>query len=52
MLDKDNNVIKKFKSIKDAELELGIKGSSTMIVRCCKKQIRSAYGYNWKYDRI
>lgn len=49
MLDKCNNVIKKFKSIKEAELELKIKGSSTMIVRCCKKRIKSAYGYHWEY---
>ena len=52
MLSKDRVFIKRFSFIKQAEKELGIKGASTMIVRCCKKQIRSAYGYIWEYDGI
>lgn len=52
MMDKSGLVLKRFEYIKQAEMALGIKGASTMIVRCCKKQIKTAYGYTWKYDGI
>ena len=36
-------------SLLQAENSLGIKGASTMICRCCKNKIKTAYGYKWKY---
>ena len=42
-------LIKTFNSLKDAELDLGVKGASTPICRCCKGKNKSAYGYKWEY---
>lgn len=41
--------IKTYESLIQAETELGIKGASTMICRCCKNKIKNAYGYKWRY---
>lgn len=38
-----------FNSLLEAEITLGIKGASTMISRCCKGKIKSAYGFKWRY---
>ena len=45
--DKENNFIKRFESITDAEKE--IKGSRANIIACMKGKISTAYGYKWKY---
>lgn len=47
-LDKNNNFIRTFNSIKEASLV--VNGESTNIVKCLKGKIKSAYGYIWKYD--
>lgn len=52
MLDLHNVVLNKFLSIKEAENFIGIKGASTMIVRCCKNTNKTAYGYKWRYDHV
>lgn len=40
--------IRKWNSIKDIELELGIAHQS--IVACCKGRIKTSHGYIWKYE--
>lgn len=45
---KDNQLINKYTSIKEAALD--VNGSSSNIVKCLKGKIKSAYGYRWKYD--
>lgn len=45
--DKNNNFIKRFESITDAEKE--IKGSRANIIACLKNRIPTAYGFIWKY---
>ena len=52
MISIDGEILKRFQFIKQAENELGIKGASTLIVRCCKGYNKSAYGYKWRYDEI
>ena len=49
-LDNNHNIINEFNSIIDASnyINKGRKGV-TSIVRCCKGQRKSAYGYLWKY---
>ena len=44
-----NGVKREYVSLLEAETTLGIKGASTMISRCCKGKIKSAYGFNWEY---
>lgn len=46
---KDNQLINKYTSIKEAALD--VNGSSSNIVKCLKGKIKSAYGYRWKYDK-
>lgn len=41
--------IKEYNSIKEASLE--INGLSTNIVKCLKGITKSAYGYQWEYDK-
>lgn len=49
-LDINNNIIKEFNSITEASNYFG-KGRKGIIniIRCCKGQRKSAYGYLWKY---
>lgn len=45
---KNGHFVKTYNSIKDASEEFN--GYSTNIVKCLKGKIKSAYGYQWKYD--
>ena len=45
--DKNGNFIKKWTTIKDVEIELGIPNSN--IVKCCKGKRKTAGGFIWKY---
>lgn len=49
--DLQDNKIKEFLSIKEAELELGIKGANANISACCKGNRKSAYNFVWKYNK-
>lgn len=42
-----NNYIKTWDCIKDIQQELGFKSSN--ISACCRSEMKSAYGYKWKY---
>ena len=44
----NNEFIRKWNSIKDIEVELGIAHQS--IVACCKGRIKTSHNYIWKYD--
>ena len=46
--DLDGNFIKKFNTIKDANVEIGITCYGG-ITACCKNKQKSAYGYIWSY---
>lgn len=49
MIDKNKNVVlKKFDTMKEASDFLKIKGTSG-IGQCCRKEIKTAYGYIWRY---
>lgn len=49
MIDKNKNIIlKKFETMNEASIFLGIKGTSG-IGQCCRKEIKTAYGYKWRY---
>ena len=44
-----NNIkVKTYNSIKEASND--VNGLSTNIVKCLKRKIKSAYGYQWKYE--
>lgn len=45
----NGELVKIHPSLMSAEIELGIKGASTMICRCCKNKKKIAYGYKWRY---
>ena len=47
MFTKDNDLIRTFKSARDAEVELGI--SHTHISQCCHGQRQFAGGYRWTF---
>ena len=49
MNDINNNLIKRFPSISEAERETGILNNS--IVNCLKKRTKTAGGYKWNYAR-
>lgn len=44
----DNTFIKKWNSIKDIEMELGI--SHQCIIACCKGRSKTSHNYIWKYE--
>lgn len=44
----NNNKYKTYNSIKEASID--VNGLSTNIVKCLKGKIKSAYGYQWKYE--
>lgn len=46
---KDNEFIREFNSIRDAELFFGKKQGNTLIWHCCNGRKPSALGYIWKY---
>lgn len=46
---KDGKKVKKYKSVKEASED--VNGLSTNIVKCLKGKIKSAYGYQWQYDK-
>ena len=46
-----NGVSVTYPSLLEAEKKLEIKGASTMIARCCKGKIKSAYGFKWVYKK-
>lgn len=48
--DKTMVLLRTWDSIKSIQEELGFDG--TCISRCCNKQIKSSYGYIWKYNDI
>ena len=43
--------LKQFNSLKDCEEYIGIKNSSKNIGNCCRKRLKSAYGYYWEYAK-
>lgn len=45
---KNGQLIKVYNSIKEASNDVG--GLSTNIVKCLKGKIKSAYGYQWRYE--
>jgi len=45
---KENIILKKFDTMKEASDFLNIKGTSG-IGQCCRKEIKTAYGYKWSY---
>ena len=45
---KNGLLVKKYNSIKEASED--VNGLSTNIVKCLKGKIKSAYGYQWKYE--
>lgn len=49
MLDLEGNLIQTFNSQKDAAAFMG-KSSTSVINRCCRGRIGSAYGYVWRYS--
>lgn len=51
MLTKDGDFIRRFEYIKEAEEFLCIKGASTMIIRSCNNNNRTAYGFKWRYEK-
>lgn len=46
-IDKNNNIVNSFLSMRDAERKLGIDHSA--ICRCCKGEMKSTHGYTFKY---
>ena len=48
--DKNGNFIKEFKTVTDAEIELGIDHSN--IIKCCKGKRYTAGGFVWKYSEL
>lgn len=48
MMDKDGNVVKKFKSLGEATRETGFDISA--IIRACKGKQKTSMGYRWSYD--
>ena len=48
--DKDNNLIKIWKSATEVKRELGYSNSS--IAKCCRGELKQAYGYKWSYTPI
>jgi hypothetical protein len=46
---KNNKIINTYKCIKDACKILNINHGGN-ITKCCKNKIKTAYGYNWKYN--
>lgn len=49
MIDRNNNIVQKFKSIMDAERQIGIRNNC--IVMCLKGKYKTAGGYVWIYDK-
>ena len=47
MLDESGNILKRFNSARDAEVELGI--SHSHISQCCHGQRMTAGGFSWKF---
>lgn len=45
--DLKGNLIKQWRCIRDINRELNY--ASTNISRCCKRNLRTAYGYIWRY---
>ena len=50
MLDINNNVLKKFKSISEAANF--VNGERSAIKKCCRHELKSAYGYKWSCSEI
>ena len=51
MKEKDTNkIIKKFGSLIDAAKYMN-KNKSSLIVNCCKGNVKTAYGYKWEYTK-
>lgn len=48
-IDKNNNVVKEWKSAIEASTSLGV--CDTLIRSCCRGAIKSAVGYYWKYKK-
>lgn len=48
-LDKNNNIIQEFKSIKEALEYLGKSPNNSCITSCLKGRQKTAFGYIWKY---
>lgn len=49
MIDKDNNIIKEFKSMKEAKIFLNVPETSGLISMACNNKRLSAYGYKWEF---
>lgn len=49
MIDKEGRIIREFAIMKDAGDF--VKGNPTNIMKCCKGEINTAYGYKWKYKQ-
>jgi group I intron endonuclease len=47
-LTKDDEFVAVYGSVKDASVAVG--GKSPNIVKCCKGERKTAYGYHWKYE--
>lgn len=45
--DKENNIINRFNSIKDASRQTNT--NDTSIIHCCSGKFKTAGGYVWKY---
>lgn len=50
MCDINNNILKTFKSI--AEAAKYVKGERSPIKKCCRNELKTAYGYKWKCSEI
>ena len=52
MYDFNGNFIKEFLTIREAEKEINGNEKGTCILQCCKKKHKTAYGYQWSYDKV
>ena len=49
-INKDTNeVIRKYDSIKEAQICCGVKTHYSHIGECCKGERKTAYGFKWRY---
>ena len=46
---KEDKLVKTYNSIKEASID--VNGLATNIVKCLKGKTKSAYGYQWKYNK-
>lgn len=47
--DTDGNVVAEHASCCEAERALGKKGAATLVSRCCRGKVMTAYGFRWRY---